>query len=359
MGVGMKNHLTILFCSVFIFISFIGCSASSYNYGWEQIYSKNYPDAIVTFNKQLVKDRTDFSANFGLGIAYYFTNNLSEAIKYLEEANSLKLTNTEIKYYIGLCYEVKKEYRNAIKYYRYFNDKSLDGKFSSEMEKRLTYTIQLLYREDAKKIIDDEKSTGKNLSDSTFAILTFENRSDNSDFDALEKGFPTMFITDFSHVPKLKVVERLRMQSILDELKLNQEGLVESKTLQRIGYLLRAKNILKGGFIISKQNQLRLDLALIGIESGSVQEEINKSGSINDFYRIEKDLTLDMIGKMGIKLTEQVRQKILTIPTESFFEFLEKIKAIDRLEKSSPPAAASVLNEAFEMNLAYLRLNDI
>jgi TolB-like protein len=292
-------------------------------------------------------------------VAYYFTNNIDTAIKYLEEANSLKLTNTEIKYYLGLCYEVRKDYKSAIKYYQYYNDKSLDGKYKSDMEKRLAYVIQMQYQDQAKQLIEEEKSLTSNLSDSTVAILTFENRSGNSDYDPLEKGFPTMFITDFSYVPKLKIIERLRMQSILDELKLSQSSLVETNTLQRIGKLLRAKNIIKGGFLISSNNELRLDLALIGVETGKVNEQFDNSGPLDNFYRIEKDMVLNVVGKMGIKVSEQIRQKILTIPTESFFEFLERIKTRNRDEKTAPQNAFFVLNQSFELNLTSTRLNSL
>jgi TolB-like protein len=355
----MKKHIILLCFSIFLFLYFIGCASSKYNYGWEQVYLKNYSEAVSVFKNQLLKDRANYSSNYGLGVAYYFTNQLDEAIKYLEEANSLKLTNTEVKYYLGLCFEVKKDYKNAIKYYQYYNDKTLDGAYRKEMEERLVHAIQSLYQEQVKTLIDEEKSIGKNLSDSTVAILTFENRSGESDYDALETGFPTMFITDFSYVQKLKIVERLRMQAILDELKLSQSNLVETNTLQRVGKLLRAKNILKGGFIISNNKELRLDLALINVETGKISEQIDKSGSLNDFYRIEKDIVLDVVGRMGIQLTEQVRQKILTIPTESFFEFLERIKSLNRIEKNAPPNPSYVLHEAFELNLSNVRLNNL
>jgi len=355
----MKKHIISLCFSIILFLFIAGCASTTYNYGWEQIYSKNYLEAIPIFKNQLAKEKTNYSANFGLGVAYYFTGKLDDAIKYLEQANSLKLTNTEIKYYLGMCYEEKKEYKTAIKYYQYFNDKTLDGKYSKQMEERLVYSIKQVYQEQVKSLIDDEKNLGKSLSDSTVVILTFENRSGDSDYDPLENGFPTMFITDFSYVPKLKIVERLRMQSILDELKLSQSSLVESNTLQRIGKLLRAKNIIKGGFIINNKDELRLDLALINVETGKISEQLDKSGTLNDFYRMEKDLVLEIVSHMGIKLTEQVRQKILTIPTESFYEFLERMKALDRFEKIAPPNPTYVLQDAFQINLLNVRLNTL
>jgi len=355
---GMKKKNPIVpFILLVLFLS-LNCNSPNYNFGWEYIFSKRYNEAISIFTDQIIKDKTNYSANYGLGVAYFFISKIDEAIKQLEYTNSLKLTNTEVKYYIGLCYEVKNDFRNAIKYYRYYNDKSLDGKYSSLMEERLLYCIKMLYKEEAKKIINEEKSIGRVLSDSTFAILTFENRSNISDYDVLEKGFPLMFITDFNHVPRLKIIERLRMEAILSELELSKTSLIDLGTIQRVGLLLRAKNILKGGFIINN-DQLRLDLALIDVESGKINEQLYKSGKLDDFYRMEKELTLEVIDKLGIKISDQVRQKILTIPTESFFEFLQRIKSLDRIEKFIPKSAYNIINDDFEISLVYYRKNAI
>jgi len=163
-----------------------------------------------------------------------------------------------------------------------------------------------------------------------------------------------MFITDFNHVPRLKIIERLRMEAILSELELSKTNLIDPGTIQRVGLLLRAKNILKGGFIINN-DQLRLDLALIDVESGKVNEQLYKSGKLDDFYRMEKELTLEVIDKLGIKISDQVRQKILTIPTESFFEFLQRIKSLDRIERFIPKSAYNIINDDFEISLAYYR----
>jgi tetratricopeptide (TPR) repeat protein len=353
----MKNFILNVFFMLFVF--FIGCKPTQYNIGWEHIYDKNYNQAIPIFNEQLAKDKTDYSAIYGLGVAHYFNGEIDKSINYLEEANSLKPANTEIKYYLGLCYEEKNDYRSAIKYYQYFNDKSLDGNYSKLMESRLHNAIKLQYQTEVKDIIQNEQKIGENLSDSTIAILTFENRAGERNYAPLEIGFPSMFITDFALVPKLKVVERLRIQSILDELELNKRNIIDESTMQRVGKLLQAKNIVKGGFIIQSNDNLIIDLAVINVLTGKIEHQLNKSGNLNDFYRIEKDLVLEVVGKMGIVLTEEVRQKILTIPTENFFEFLARIRTMIEEEQDTPPDPDVVLQQAFDINMHIEMLNAI
>jgi hypothetical protein len=152
-----------------------------------------------------------------------------------------------------------------------------------------------------------------------------------------------MFITDFSLVPRLKIVERLRLQALLDEIELNKSEVFNESLIQRTGKLLSAKQIIKGNFKISSDNNLVLDIATIDVSTGQVKDPISKSGALNDFYRMEKDLVIAMIDRMGIVITDEVRQKILTIPTESFFDFLERMKSTQEMEKMELPTASNVL----------------
>ena len=347
-GDSMKRFIQV--CLFFL----VGCAPTQYNLGWHHIYDKSYNEAITIFESQLAQDRNNYSTNCGLGIAHYFLGNIDNAIHYLEEANSLQPTNTEIKYYLGLCYEEKEDYKNAIKYYQYYSDKSLDGSHSKLMEKRFKSTIKLQYQAEVKDLIQHEQSISANLSDSTLAVLTFENRTNNADYAPLEIGFPSMFITDFALVPRLKVVERLRIQSIFDELDLSKRDIIDEKTMQRVGRLLQAKTIVKGGFIIQSNDNLIIDLAVINVATGNVEHSFNKFGNLDNFYRIEKDLVIEIVNKMGIVLTEDVRQKILTIPTESFFEFLERIRTMIEEEKEIPLNPTMALDQALDISISII-----
>jgi len=62
---------------------------------------------------------------------------------------------------------------------------------------------------------------------------------------------------------------------------------------------------------------------------------------------------------LGIKISDQIRQKILTIPTESFFEFFQRIKSLDRLERFIPKSAYNIIDDDFEISLVYHRQNAI
>ena len=91
---------------------------------------------------------------------------------------------------------------------------------------------------ESRMILAQENSLSiSNIPDSTLAILYFNNQGDKRGLDPLQKGITDMLITDLSKVPGLKVVERVRMQKMMDEMKLNMAGLTSETTAPRLGKL--------------------------------------------------------------------------------------------------------------------------
>jgi len=76
----------------------------------------------------------------------------------------------------------------------------------------------------------------------------------------LAKGLPQMMMTELSVNPNLRIVERDRLQAVLDELKLTQSALVDANTAQRVGKIIGAKYMLYGNTTVTPDKKLRFDL---------------------------------------------------------------------------------------------------
>jgi tetratricopeptide (TPR) repeat protein len=325
------------------------CGTTYYGRGWELISDKDYSGAVNYFESQMKGKSDNYNACFGLGVSYFMSNKFPEAVKYFEKAEILEPKKSETKYYLGLCMETQKDNEKAIKYYLYYSDVTIDSKYKSEMEKRYLGILKARYQAEAKDLIAREKQIQQEMGEGTLAVINFDNRSRNVKYDPLQQGFPAMFITDFSIVPRIKVVERLRLQALLDELKVNTEGVMSEATLQKAGKLLGAKNILKGGFTIDSDNNLSIDITTIDVSTGQVKEPVSKNGKLNDFYKIEKEMVINMVDRMGIAMTDDIRQRILTIPTENFFDFLGRMKKETEIEKVELPSAQNAVETSISV----------
>jgi TolB-like protein len=88
----------------------------------------------------------------------------------------------------------------------------------------------------------DAKSEGK----PRFAVLYFDAGTTNADLAAFSKGFAALLIADFATNDQLVVVERERLEDVLNELKLGESRFADSKTFAKVGALLGAQYLLVG-----------------------------------------------------------------------------------------------------------------
>src|SRR5687768_15808473 len=82
----------------------------------------------------------------------------------------------------------------------------------------------------------------------TVAVLYFDYEGKNEEMAVLKKGLAQMIISDLSGGASYTVVERMRLQEIMDELKLAQSGKIDPATAAKIGKLLGARYMVMGGY---------------------------------------------------------------------------------------------------------------
>ena len=80
---------------------------------------------------------------------------------------------------------------------------------------------------------------------------------------------------------QFNVVERLKLQSVLDELKLAQLGLTDPEGAKQVGKLLGADVILTGTLAATGE-EWNVNLRLINTESGLITSAFNKRGTLHE-----------------------------------------------------------------------------
>ena len=80
---------------------------------------------------------------------------------------------------------------------------------------------------------------------------------------------------------QFNVVERLKLQSVLDELKLAQLGLTDPEGAKQVGKLLGADVILTGT-LAATGDEWNVNLRLINTESGLITSAFNKKGPLHE-----------------------------------------------------------------------------
>ena len=121
----------------------------------------------------------------------------------------------------------------------------------------------------------------------TVAVLYFDYTGKNEELAVLRKGLAQMLISDLSGSEAIRVVERDRIEDVLNELKLQGTGKVDAKSAARLGKLLGARYLVLGGYF-DLQGAMRVDARIVDVETGRVMKSFGANGKPGDFLPVEQ-----------------------------------------------------------------------
>lgn len=186
---------------------------------------------------------------------------------------------------------------------------------------------------------------GAQMRDNTLAVSYFSNTTGQPTLDVLRKGLAYMLVTDLSKVKGLIVVERIKLQAVIEELGLGASGLVEPGTAPRVGRLLGARffvggAIFEGGASGQQAGEtggdldipIRIDPNLLNVPEGSLQPLPGVDGLVNTLFRIEKQILFSIVERLEIALSEGEKAALrvpMTTNARALFSFFMGLNASD------------------------------
>ncbi|MBL8956718.1 MAG: hypothetical protein JNK82_38445 [Myxococcaceae bacterium] len=169
--------------------------------------------------------------------------------------------------------------------------------------------------------------------DRVVAIHYFDNRTGDAELDVLCKGVADMLVTDLVGVPGLSIVEREKLEAVLQELKLQRTQWFDPKSAQQVGKLLGASVVVTGQFVEVKPT-LAIDARALDVATGKVVATARVKGPAADFFALELELANALAGGLvkGAKATAQGPADTATV--------LEYARALDEKDKGDVAAAS-------------------
>lgn len=187
----------------------------------------------------------------------------------------------------------------------------------------------------------------------TIAILDFANRSvdDKEKYDPLEKGFAELMIDQLNGSVNLKVIERERIQWILNEIGLeNDPGKFDQSSAVRVGKQLGVHSILLGSFIKVKDN-MKLLARLVKVETSEILATEQSNGDADEFFEIAENLSVKIAKKINASLTKAEAEK--GTETKSLDAMMSYSEGLVLLEKGNYKGAYEKFMQALQIDSKY------
>ncbi len=337
--------LNVLVAAVFL----SGCASSYYSRGHKALEKEKYDEAIVELKQAIVQNLHDANAIRDMGIAMYYKDRPALANRFLNLAAKQRPNDAQILYYLGATYEELERPDQAIQVYSRYAELSPLNDARKQIEARLVVLLRQQMARETRKMLDQEQALNvESIPDNSVAVLYFNNLTGDEDLGPIQKGLADMLITDLSQVDELTVVERARLQQLLDEMGLGMSGMVDEQTAPRIGKLLGAARVVNGAVLSLPNQGLRIEAGFENIKSGQRENAEKMTGLMKDFYKIEKDLAFGIIDLMQIKLSSSEREAIERIPTRNLLAFISYCKALDYEDKGMWEQAGEAYQNALQ-----------
>jgi TolB-like protein len=189
------------------------------------------------------------------------------------------------------------------------------------------------------------------------AVVYFENTSQDPALDVLRKGFAEMLVTDLSVSGELALVERTRLDSVLDELELQETSFVDPATVSRLGRGLGARLLVTGSYLV-QGDTLRVDARVIEVESARIVLAVRAEGSRDDFLVVERDLVERLLEGLGSSLSVLQRQRLAQGVTRDFDAFTDWSSAMEQLDAGDGEAAQTALRAALRKDPGFARAQE-
>lgn len=186
----------------------------------------------------------------------------------------------------------------------------------------------------------------------TLAIMDFRNSSvdQRERFASLSEGFPSMMVNYLNGATDLKVIERQRVQWLLDELELQRKAdKVDQSTAVRTGKLLGATAVLFGNYIVF-EDQMRVSARLVKVETGEILLARKVKGEPDAFFDLVKDLSRDVTQAVNVKIEEDAKTGSTTELLDAQLAYSEGNR---KLENGNYRAARKKFEEALEHDPNY------
>lgn len=182
------------------------------------------------------------------GLEHFNANRDAEAERTLRQVSSIAPGETSVPYYLGLIALRREDSQQAIALLQQYVREDPEGAAAREVPKTLTLLSSAqLQQEVAAAVAREREVVATPPEPGSIAVQAFVNQGDEA-YRAMAKGLAAMIIADLAKVPGLKVLEREKVQLLVNEAKLGDSGLADKDSAVRSGRLMRAEKVVVGNF---------------------------------------------------------------------------------------------------------------
>lgn len=331
---------------IVLLLVLVGCSQSLYMQGRHLSDEGEYDRAIEVLYDAIKVNPQSADAWRELGVAFYKKGDLDKAEEALKQASRIK-PDARTSLYIGLTYEKQDAYDQAIEAYRAALALKPRGKTNDMVRAHLDYLISRKMKSEISLALANENEINVDtIPENTIAVVDFDDQHLPAEMGLISKGLAEFTANDLAKVSTLNVIERLKIEQILNELQLSSSQYADPKTAPRVGKLLGSRNIVTGTVVGIGKEAIQINGAVINTTDSTAELTEPTEGDLRRIFQVQKAFVFQVLDSLGVSLTREERDAIAEVPTESQLAFMAYCRGLNYRSQGMLQEAYQEFNNA-------------
>lgn len=281
-------------------------------------------DPIAKLERNRTANPSSVAALRALGVAYYKRQRYAEAGSVLNAARRLDPKDGVSALYAGLSAEALGDLTGAKDAYNSYLQVGKTKGVRDDIRTRLVLLSRKELTAAAKSAIANEARIALQPGEArSVAVLPMTFSGTDQTLAPLGRGLSDLLINDLSRSSELQLLERDRVQAIVDEIALSQAGRTDAGSSVRAGRLVRAGRVVQGAITQTGSRNLTVSAAVMNVATSQQQgSDVQSADVVDQIFAIEKNLALGIFDQLGVRLSAADRAAIEQRPTRSLQAFL-------------------------------------
>ncbi len=291
-----------------------------------------------------------------LGVAYFKAERYTDARPVLDTAVARDPGNGVAEIYLGMTAEQTGDFATARSAYQRYIGLARSSELKTAAQQRLALVGRRELEYQARQALASETTLMTMPPESnTVAVMPFSYTGSNQDVRPLGRGLAQLLVTDLAKSRQLRVLERERMQAMLDEMKLSDSGRVDQATAARSGHLLRAARVVQGSLADLSGNQLLVNAVVVDVATAAAQPGSATQGrdQLDRLFDLEKQIAMGIFNAMGIQLAPAEQEAVNQRPTQNLQAFLAYSRGLLAEDNGDYGAAEAAFNDAATLDPSF------
>src|SRR3989454_349291 len=204
------------------------------------------PPEIPALIAQAQREPRNAALRFRLAAALAAARRCDTAVAVARTAQLLEPDNVRGPLVVGSCQEQGGRYDAAIATYSDFAAQHATARGVAALRAKAQLALRASAEQTARQALAREAELAQQPPQSATVAVLPVLVSGDSTYQPLSRGLAELITTDLAYIRTLRLLERLQIGVLLDELKLGASDRADPATAARVGKLLRAERMVQG-----------------------------------------------------------------------------------------------------------------